>query len=221
MCLVIVKVEDKYRNYSYTKHFGPNNANWDFIMMEYLDCLNEDEFFISYNYNTDGSKVVSWFPASTEKNAVSKIISWRRDGNIYDVFQLAKEIEKCSENELIYSELDAETKEKINKYIELNYLTIVNDVVIYKTPRITRENYEKLCALINESQTVHKELKALYDEVKNMVCVNLTPNLYEQMDFIVDSTTLNRSQVLTKAYEEGLLKDDEGTYFPYNKLIIM
>lgn len=227
ICLVVAITEDNIIDIKYTKHYDMfnNGAEWDYLMLEYLDKVEDNEFFISWNkarmnigqYDAE----LQSFPSSIDKNEVSKIISVDRDGSVYDLIKLFFEIKNFKQEELIYSKLEKGKKEVIDKYIKLNYLGVVNDVIVYKTPCITKANYEKLSELIKSAINVKKELSKVFNGIRNIVSVNVSPNLYAQTDFIVSASVINMSQVLTEAYEKGLLKNEEGKYFPYNKLIIM
>ncbi len=224
MGIVITNIELLSTNVKYLKNYMSEECitNWDYAMMEYLDKVEPDEFFISYNSNEgtkDDIKMI-WMPSSivVDSNEVSKIISWKRDKGLHDVATLANTIKL---KDIMYSKLDKENQSKLDQFINNKYIKVVNDKVVFQTPCITTENYEKLLDLITTSLEAQAILKQIFDEIRNKISVNLTPNLFSSIDFILRACVLLRSKVLTAAYNKGLLKDQEGEFFPYNKLIVI
>ena len=71
-----------------------DGSNWDYLLMENLDKIYDDEFFISWNTNRYGSIVGITFPASTSdnKHVVAKTISYEHALDNDVVRQLMYEI---------------------------------------------------------------------------------------------------------------------------------
>ena len=85
---------------------------------------------------------------------------------------------------------------------------------------ISMENYKAFCdKVVNDSELInaYKELyNGVYLKVRDLI-----PNYLEkQTSFIIDAVTLNRSLIISRAFDEGIIEDDNTRKkFIYNGVI--
>lgn len=198
-----------------------DGSNWDYLLMENLDKIYDDEFFISWNTNRYGSIVGITFPASTSdnKHVVAKTISYEHALDNDVVRQLMYEIKK---HNLTYSSLTEDVKVKVDTYIDKNYLKVVDDKLYVTSPTFKESDYNNLISLIKNNSPIYNELNKIYEAINNKLETSIPNNLKEQFDFIINACCLTRSLVLTKAYDEDLIKDyNKEKGFPYNTVVVI
>ena len=198
-----------------------DGTNWDYLLMENLDKIYDDEFFISWNTNRYAGIVGMSFPSTTsnKKHVVAKLISYEETLDNDVVRQLMYEIKK---HNLTYSSLTEEEKVKVDTYIDKNYLKVVEDKLCLTSPTFKESDYNNLISLIKNNSPIYNELNKIFETIKKKLETSIPNNLKEQFDFIINSSCLIRSLVLTKAYDQNLIKDNNnGKGFPYNTVVVV
>ena len=108
-----------------------------------------------------------------------------------------------------YSDMLESEKEIVNKYIQRGYLELEDNDIKINIPVMAMENYKEFCdKAINDLELVNS-YKELYNRIY-MKVRSLIPNYLEkQTSFIIQSVTLTRSLIITKAFNEGIIEDDK------------
>lgn len=223
LLLITISTLEKMKIEPYTKR--KDGTNWDYCMMEELDKIYEDEFFISQNIkirSKDDHFQIIAFPSATKynKNKVASIIHYSNAATNVNLY--AEIFKQIIDNKVKYSELEQENKEQVDKYIDNNYLEVRDDNIIVHSPVISSENFNKLVNSINSSKEVVDEYINLYNSVYQKVKSLLPMNLEKQTNFIVLSAANTvRSLMLSRAYEKGIITEDiNHKHFVYNMFII-
>ena len=221
ICLTMVIAENVLRTDFTLRNDG---TNWDVILLETLDKLYNDEFFISFNgrngdYN--GRHLCAYaFPAD----------HWKEDGGASDVIAYNNALTGTYDLNILYevlikntkySEMDEENKVSVDKYVEMGAFTIVDDSIKVNIPVITIENYQELKNKITNDEVLISAYKELYNGIY-MKVRNLIPSYLEkQTPFIIQAILLDRSLILHRAFEEGIIKADKSRkVFIYNGIIL-
>lgn len=220
LCLTMNQVEN-----SFSKEFTlrKDGFNWDLMLLETVDKLYKDEFFISANGNFwdyyDRRIGILAFPSNHWKDdgGASDVIAYNRALNgqfdldlLNNIFNLNKKY-----NDMLESE-----KQTVNAYVKYGVLDIVGDEIKINIPIISMENYKAFCdKVVNDSELInaYKELyNGVYLKVRSLI-----PNYLEkQTSFIINSVTLTRSLIISRAFDEGIIKDDNTRKkFIYNGVI--
>ena len=217
ICLTMVIAENVLRTDFTLRNDG---TNWDVILLETLDKLYNDEFFISFNgrngdYN--GRHLCAYaFPAD----------HWKEDGGASDVIAYNNALTGTYDLNILYevlikntkySEMDEENKVSVDKYVEMGAFTIVDDSIKVNIPVMTIENYKELKNKITSDEALISAYKELYNGIY-MKVRNLIPSYLEkQTPFIIQAILLDRSLILHRAFEEGIIKADKSRkVFIYN-----
>ena len=219
--IAMYAVEDKFRT-EYT--LRKDGFNWDLMLLETVDKLYSDEFFISVNgnfwdYYNHRMGIIA-FPSN----------HWKEDGGASDVIAYNKALTGEFDLDLLnnifnlnkkYSDMLESEKEIVNKYIQRGYLELEDNDIKINIPVMAMENYKEFCdKVINDLELVNS-YKELYNRIY-MKVRSLIPNYLEkQTSFIIQSVTLTRSLIITKAFNEGIIEDDKTRKkFIYNGIII-
>ena len=220
LCLTMYQVEN---NFSKEFTLRKDGFNWDLMLLETVDKLYKDEFFISANGNFgdyyDRRLGILAFPSNHWKDdgAASDVIAYNRALNgqfdldlLNNIFNLNKKY-----NDMLESE-----KEIINKYIQRGYLELEDNVIKINIPVMQMKNYKVFCdKVINDSELI-SAYKELYNGVYMKVRSLIPTYLEKQTSFIIQSVTLTRSLIITKAFNEGIIEDDKTRKkFIYNGVI--
>ena len=117
--------------------------------------------------------------------------------------------------------MDEENKVSVDKYVEMGAFTIVDDSIKVNIPVMTIENYKELKKKITSDEALISAYKELYNGIY-MKVRNLIPSYLEkQTPFIIQAILLDRSLILHRAFEEGIIKADKSRkVFIYNGVII-
>ena len=218
--LTMYRVETMY-NKEFT--LRKDGFNWDLMLLETVDKLYSDEFFISANgsfWDGYGRRMgIMAFPANhwKEDGGASDVIAYNRAltgkfdlGLLNDILNLNKK----------YSDMLESEKQTVNAYVKYGVLDIVGDEIKINIPIISMENYKAFCdKVVNDSDLInaYKELyNGVYLKVRDLI-----PNYLEkQTSFIIDAVTLNRSLIISRAFDEGIIEDDNTRKkFIYNGVI--
>ena len=209
----------------YNKEFTlrKDGFNWDLMLLETVDKLYSDEFFISANgsfWDGYGRRMgIIAFPAN----------HWKEDGGASDVIAYNSALTGKFDLDLLnnifnlnkkYSDMLESEKEIVNKYIKQGYLELNENEIKINIPVMSMENYKEF----NDSVANDLELITAYKEFYNDVYMkvrSLIPNYLEkQTPFIIQSVTLTRSLIISKAFDEGIIEDDKTRKkFIYNGVI--
>ena len=219
--LTMMTIEENF-NPEYTLRKDGNN--WDLILLETMDKLHKDEFFISGNGTFSsyyGRKIGALaFPAN----------HWKEDGGASDIIAYNRALTGKFDLDLLndilnlnkkYSDMLESKKQTVNAYVKYGVLDIVGDEIKINIPIISMENYKAFCdKVVNDSELInaYKELyNGVYLKVRSLI-----PNYLEkQTSFIIDSVTLNRSLIISRAFDEGIIDDDKTRKkFIYNGIIL-
>ncbi len=214
------QVENKFRKEFTLRKDG---VNWDLMLLETVDKLHEDEFFISangnfWNYNDRRIGIIA-FPSNHWKDdgGASDVIAYNRalTGNfdldlLNNIFSLNKKYSVMLESE----------KEIVNKYIQLGYLELEDDEIKINIPVMSMENYKEFCDKVVNDLELINAYRELYNGVYMKVRSLIPTYLEKQTSFIMQSVTLTRSLIITKAFNEGIIEDDKTRkWFIYNGVI--
>lgn len=211
---------------NFTKEYThrKDGFNWDLILLETVDKLYSDEFFISGNisFNNDyGHRIgVMGFPANhwKEDGGASDVISYNRaiTGNLNliildNILNLNKK----------YSDMLESEKEIVNTYVKSGYFDLVGNEIKINIPVMSNKNYEEFCKKVVNDAELISAYKELYNGVY-MKVRSLIPNYLEkQTPFIIQLVTLSRSLIISRAFNDGIIKDDKyREKFIYNGIII-
>ena len=219
--ITMFSVEDEFRT-EYT--LRKDGFNWDLMLLETVDKLYSDEFFISGNgsfWDGYGRRIgIMGFPAN----------HWKEDGGASDVIAYNRALTGKFDLDLLndilnlnkkYSDMLESEKQTVNAYVKYGILDIVGDEIKINIPIISMENYKAFCdKVVNDSELInaYKELyNGVYLKVRSLI-----PNYLEkQTSFIINSVTLNRSLIISRAFDEGIIKDDNTRKkFIYNGIIL-
>lgn len=219
--ITMFSVEDEFGT-EYT--LRKDGFNWDLMLLETVDKLYSDEFFISGNcsfWDGYGRRIsIMGFPANhwKEDGRASDVIAYNRAltgkfdlGLLNDILNLNKK----------YGDMLESEKQIVNAYVKYGVLDIVGDEIKINIPIMSMENYKAFCdKVVNDSELINA-YKELYNGVY-MKVRSLIPNYLEkQTSFIIDSVTLNRSLIISRAFDEGIIEDDKTRKkFIYNGIII-
>lgn len=221
LLLAMFSVEDNFRT-EYT--LRKDGFNWDLMLLETVDKLYSDEFFISANATFSdyyGRRIVIMgFPTNHRKEdgGASDVISYSRALTGEFNLEILNSILNLNKK---YGDMSESEKEIVNTYTKRGCFDLVGDEIKINIPVISMENYKEFCEkVIND-----KELISAYKELYNGVYMkvrSLIPNYLEkQTPFIIQSATLTRALIITKAFNEGIIKDDKTREkFIYNGIII-
>ena len=197
--------------------------NWDLILLETVDKLYSNEFFISANgsfWDGYGRRIgIIAFPAN----------HWKEDGGASDVIAYNRALTGKFDLDLLnnilnlnkkYNDLLDSEKENVNKYINLGYLELVQNEIKINIPVMTMENYKEFCDKVVNDLELINSYKELYNGVY-MKVRSLIPNYLEkQTPFVIQSVTLTRSLIISKAFNESIIEDDKTRKkFIYNGVI--
>ena len=219
--ITMFSVEDEFRT-EYT--LRKDGFNWDLMLLETVDKLYSDEFFISGNgsfWDGYGRRIsIMGFPAN----------HWKEDGRASDVIAYNRALTGKFDLGLLnnilnlnkkYGDMLESEKQIVNAYVKYGLLDIVGDEIKINIPIMSMENYKAFCdKVVNDSELINA-YKELYNGVY-MKVRSLIPNYLEkQTSFIIDSVTLNRSLIISRAFDEGIIEDDKTRKkFIYNGIII-
>ena len=222
ICLTMVIAENVLRTDFTLRNDG---TNWDVILLETLDKLYNDEFFISFNgrngdYN--GRRLRAYaFPAD----------SWKEDGGASDVIAYKNALTGTYDLNILYevlikntkySEMDEENKVSVDKYVEMGAFSIVDDFIKVNIPVMTIENYQELKNKITNDEALITAYKELYNGIYMKVRTLIPSYLEKQTPFIIQAILLDRSLILHRSFEEGIIKADKSRkVFIYNGVIIL
>ena len=199
LCLTMEIVEDQFRTDFTLRKDG---HNWDVMLLETLDKLYKDEFFISCNSSTSGyygrSIGIKAFPANhwKEDGGASDVIAYNRAltgkfnlSLLNDILNLNKKYDDMLESE----------KEIVSAYVERGCLDLVGNKIKINIPVMTIENYKEFCDKVKNDSELINSYKELYNGVY-MKVRSLIPNYLEkQTAFIIQAITLDRSLIISKA----------------------
>ena len=221
LCLIIISVEGRFSN-KYTKR--KDGSRWDVMLQETLDQLYSDEFFISCNgdYNKiDGHEMwIYAFPA----------MHWKEDGSASDVIACNRALTgtfnlKVLHDILIekkkFNEMDEDTKEIVKSYKEQGIFDIVENEVKVNIPVMELEKGRKFNKKAFDDEKLFESYKELYNGIYMKVRSLIPSYLENQTAFIIQATfNTVRSLILSKAFNEGIIKnDDTRKVFAYNGII--
>lgn len=220
LLICMVTLEDKNLNF-FTKRKDGNR--WDYCFLENVDRIYEDEFFIGHNVNCDKNSNIQIhaFPSSVKngKNEVAKAMYFENSCIGFDFGYFI--VNKINEGNVNYSSLTSEEKKSVDKYLKKNYLRLNGDKLEVMVPMISSENYDKLISFIKENEEIKLAYDGLYLNIYNKVKSILPDNLESQIDVVINSIVLFRSLLLTKAYDQKIIKEDSNhDTFVYNAYII-
>ena len=218
--LTMMTIENNF-NPEYT--LRKDGTNWDLILLETMDKLYKDEFFISGNGTFSsyyGRKIGALaFPAN----------HWKEDGGASDVIAYNKALTGKIDIDVLYDIFVSKKKYDdmipskqciVNDYVKKGMFEIVDNEIISNIPVMLMENYnEFINKVINDNELIntYKELyNSIYMKVRDLV-----PNyLDKQIPFIISSVSLDRSLIISRAFDEGIIKDDKTRKkFIYNGVI--
>jgi len=198
---------------------------WDILLEETLDKLYDDEFFISMNGTVDkveGHQMMMYgFPANHWKENVgaSDVIAYGSalDGEfnlkvLYDILVKNKK----------YDELDVDTKEIVNEYIENGFFDLNGNSIKINIPTMTVEDYKSLHKKIITNKKLIDSYQELHNNIYDKVSRLIPTYLVKQIPFIISAVfNTDRSIIITKAFDEGIIKDDKSRKkFIYNGFIL-
>ena len=221
LLLTMFSVEDEFRT-EYT--LRKDGFNWDLMLLETVDKLYSDEFFISANGTFSdyyGRRIgIMGFPAN----------HWKEDGGASDVMSYNSALTGKFNLEILnnilnlnkkYSDLSESEKEIVNAYVKRGCFDLVGNEIKINIPVMSMENYKEFCEKVVNNAELISAYKELYNGVY-MKVRSLIPNYLEkQTPFIIQSVTLTRALIITKAFNEGIIKDDKTREkFIYNGIII-
>ncbi len=219
--ITMFSVEDKFRT-EYT--LRKDGFNWDLMLLETVDKLYSDEFFISANGSFSdyyGRRIgIFAFPAN----------HWKEDGGASDVISYNRALTGKFNLEILndilnlnkkYSDMLESEKEIVNTYVKRGCFDLVGDEIKINIPVMSMENYKEFCEKVVKDSELINAYKELYNGVY-MKVRSLIPNYLEkQTSFIIQSATLTRALIITKAFNEGIIEDDKTRKkFIYNGIII-
>jgi hypothetical protein len=221
--LLLLTMNQVENNFSNEFTLRKDGFNWDLMLLETVDKLYSDEFFISANGSFwdyyDRRIGIIAFPSN----------HWKEDGGASDVITYNRALTGKFDLDLLnnvfnlhkkYSDMLESEKEIVNKYVERGYLELIENEIKINIPVMSMENYKQFCdKVVNDSELIHA-YKELYNGVY-MKVRSLIPNYLEkQTAFIIQSVTLTRSLIITKAFNEGIIEDDKTRKkFIYNGII--
>ena len=220
LLLTMYLVEDFFTT-EYT--LRKDGTNWDLMLLETMDKLYKDEFFISCNGTFSsyyGRKIGTLaFPANhwKEDGGASDVIAYKKalTGKIdievlYDIFVVNKK----------YNEMIPSKQNIVNEYVKKGMFEIINNEIKSNIPVMSMENYNEFTKKVRNEKELISTYKELYNNIY-MKVRNLVPNYLEkQIPFIISSVTLDRSLIISKAFEDGIIKDDKSKKkFIYNGII--
>ena len=203
------QVENKFRKEFTLRKYGFNR---DLLLLETVDKLHEDEFFISangnfWNYNDRRIGIIA-FPSNhwKEDGGSSDVIAYNRalTGNfdldlLNNIFNLNKKYSVMLESE----------KEIVNKYIQLGYLELEDDEIKINIPVMSMENYKEFCDKVVNDLELINAYRELYNGVYMKVRSLIPTYLEKQTSFMMQSVTLTRSLIINKAFDEGIIEDEK------------
>ena len=214
-------VEDKFSSELTLRKDG---FNWDIMLLETVDKLYSDEYFISCNSTTNsyfGRRIsIVAFPSN----------HWKDDGKASDVIAynraLTGKFNLSLLNDILnlnkkYSDLLESDKQAVNGYAKYGCLDIVGDEIKINIPVMSMENFKDFSEKVIKDSELISAYKELYNGVY-MKVKSLIPNYLEkQTSFIINSVTLNRSLIISKAFDDGIVEDDKTKEkFIYNGIIL-
>ena len=152
LLLAMFAVEDEFRT-EYT--LRKDGFNWDLMLLETVDKLYSDEFFISGNGSFNdhyGRRIgIMGFPAN----------HWKEDGGASDVIAYDRALTGKFDLDLLndilnlnkkYSDMLEFEKQTVNSYVKYGVLDIVGDEIKINIPIISMENYKAFCdKVVNDS----------------------------------------------------------------------
>ncbi len=214
--IVMINVELKFAK-EFTLRKDGNN--WDLMLLEDVDKLYPDEFFISFNGNGNDNFGIIAFPANIgkEDGKVSNVINYNKSLNGKEDVNLLNEIINLNKK---YSDFIGKEKEKINSYIDNGYVDLVGDEVKVNIPIIKWDKYKELRSKVLNDKELINAYSELYNGVSDRVKDLIPSYLVNQTSFIIQSVVLDRSLIISKAFNEGIIKDDKTRkHFIYNGII--
>ena len=221
LCLTMVIVENEFSTSFTLRNDG---TNWDVVLLETLDKLYNDEFFVSFNgcngdYNSRRLCAYA-FPSD----------SWKEDGGVSDVIAYKNALTGSFDLHILhevlikntkYSKMNEEDKMSVNKYVEIGAFSILDDFIKVNIPVMTIENYKELKNKIVKEEALINAYKELYNGIYMKVRTLIPSYLEKQTPFIIQATILDRSLILHRVFEDGIIKDDKTRkVFIYNGIII-
>lgn len=221
LCLIIVSVEEKFCN-KYTKR--KDGSRWDLMLQETVDKLYPDEFFVSCQgtlASIEGHEMAIYaFPS----------MHWNEDGGASDVIAYDRALTGEFNLDVLYdvliknkkfNDFNEETKAIITSYAEQGLFDVNENNIKVNIPVIAMENGRKLTKDIFEDANLFEAYKELYNGIYLKVRSLIPSYLEKQTAFIIQATfNTVRSLILSRAFNEGLIKnDDTRKVFVYNGII--
>ena len=209
LCLTMNQVENKFRKEFTLRKYG---FNWNLLLLETVDKLHEDEFFISangnfWNYNDRRIGIIA-FPSN----------HWKEDGESSDVIAYNRALTGNFDLDLLnnifslnkkYSVMLESEKEIVNKYIQMVYLELEDDEIKINIPVMSMENYKEFCDKVVNDLELINAYRELYNGVYMKVRSLIPTYLEKQTSFIIQSVMLTRSLIINKAFNEGIIEDEK------------
>ena len=203
------QVENKFRKEFTLRKYG---FNWNLLLLETVDKLHEDEFFISangnfWNYNDRRIGIIA-FPSN----------HWKEDGESSDVIAYNRALTGNFDLDLLnnifslnkkYSVMLESEKEIVNKYIQMVYLELEDDEIKINIPVMSMENYKEFCDKVVNDLELINAYRELYNGVYMKVRSLIPTYLEKQTSFIIQSVMLTRSLIINKAFNEGIIEDEK------------
>ena len=198
---------------------------WDMILEETVDKLYDDEFFISMNGSVEkieGHQMMMYgYPANhwKENDGASDVISYDRslDGkfNLKVLFDILIKNKK-------YNEFDVDLKQIIDTYIENGYFDLNELEIKVNIPTMTLKAYKELNKKITTDKELIDSYRELYNGIYDKVSKLVPAYLAKQIPFIIAAIfNTVRSIIITKAFNDGVVKDDKTRKkFIYNGFIL-
>ena len=218
--LILVTIENEFvRDFTLRK----DGSHWDIMLCENMDKYYDDEFFISGNGTWEtilGHRLgITAFPANYSSNdcKACEVIAYEKalTGKInvfilYDI--LIKNVK--------YSEMNSDDKEIVDQYVEKGMFSIIDNQVKINIPVISQENYKLFVKKVTDDQELVNSYKELFNGIYHKVSSLIPPYLESQSRFIVSALDSTRSLIISRAFDSGLIKDD-NTYktFIHNGII--
>ena len=202
-----------------------DEQSWDVLLEETLDKLYDDEFFISMNGSVDKVEdhqmMVYGFPANhwKENGGASDVIAY--DNGLDGKFDLKVLHDILIKNKK-YDELDVDTKDIVNEYIENGFFDLNGNDIKVNIPTMTVNYYRELKKKIVNNKELIDAYQELYNAIYNKVSKLVPAYLVKQIPFIISAIfNTDRSIIITKAFDEGVIADDKTRKkFIYNGFIL-
>ena len=202
-----------YHQYVHTAR--PGDDKWDFSMVEGedidrisvhgFDCIS----CYGYAFSSSSSNDVIF-----EEKALNGDENY---GSIYNAFdELSKSEGYIANNSIL--------KAFIEDAVEQGFIDIIDDKVFFNVPIINEKDLFSINSILlsDKYESLRNKFENLGEDIKSLLKTYIPLHLYDQLDYLVSTFAIIKSEVIDEFYNDKLLcTENKRKYFTYNGIIIL